>query len=146
MCCQVSGKVCDAAFCKTQLRSTCFVSQHGSNASGAERRCGRLGVARPKHGCGTYLIIVGLSSERPPAITCTSSGRPIGRSISGLNMPEFPISVQEFKSGWKPKIYRRSSTAWGEGVLNRALPRGHNSAKHKNTPPSMAPCTDCMLV
>lgn len=34
----------------------------------------------------------------------TSSGSPIGRSISGRNIPLFPISVQRFRSGWNPKI------------------------------------------
>lgn len=31
-------------------------------------------------------------------------GRPIGRSISGLNIPLFPISVHFLRSGWYPKI------------------------------------------
>ena len=43
-----------------------------------------------------YLIMVGRSSERPQAITRTSSGRPMGRSISGRNIPLLPISVHLF--------------------------------------------------
>lgn len=40
-----------------------------------------------------YLIMVGRSRESPQAMTRTSSGNPMGRSISGRNMPLFPISV-----------------------------------------------------
>ena len=45
-----------------------------------------------------------LSRDKPQAMTRTSSGRPIGLNISGLNIPLLPISVHFCKSGWKPKI------------------------------------------
>lgn len=48
--------------------------------------------------------MVGLSNESPQAITLTSSGSPIGKSISGLKTPEFPISVHFLSYGWYPKI------------------------------------------
>lgn len=50
-----------------------------------------------------------LSNDKPQAITRTSSGKPIGLNISGLNIPLLPISVHLFKSGWKPKISMEGS-------------------------------------
>ena len=40
-----------------------------------------------------------LSSPRPHAMTFTSSGMPMGRSISGRNMPELPTSIHLFSWG-----------------------------------------------
>lgn len=51
-----------------------------------------------------YCIIVGLSNDNPHAITFTSFGNPIGKSISGLKTPEFPISTFLLSVGWYPKI------------------------------------------
>merc|ERR1712100_290683 len=51
-----------------------------------------------------YRSIVGLSTDNPHAMTRTSSGSPMGRSISGRNTPELPISIHLFKPGWNPKI------------------------------------------
>ena len=61
-----------------------------------------------KYGLGRtfilYLIIVGRSRERPHAMTRTPLGKPMGRSISGRNMPLLPSSVHFPSSGWNPKI------------------------------------------
>lgn len=75
-----------------------------------------------------YLIMVGRSSDRPQAMTFTFSGNPIGRNISGRNIPELPTwnvnkdtqfnwswtfyfyilidrtSIHFFKPGWKQNI------------------------------------------
>ena len=40
-----------------------------------------------------YRIMVGRSRPRPQAMTLTPSGRPMGRSISGRNMPLLPTSI-----------------------------------------------------
>ena len=39
-----------------------------------------------------------LSKDNPQAMTRTSSGSPIGRNISGRNIPLLPISVHFFSS------------------------------------------------
>lgn len=52
-----------------------------------------LGPTRSLMLLSPYLIMVGRSSERPHAITFTSSGRPMGSNISGRNTPELPISI-----------------------------------------------------
>ena len=57
----------------------------------------------------THLIIVGLSKLRPHPYTLMSFGSPIGSSISGRNMPLFPISTHLFKPGWNPKISKLGS-------------------------------------
>ena len=44
------------------------------------------------------------SRERPKPATFTSSGNPIGKSISGRNMPEFPISTHLFSPSWNAYI------------------------------------------
>ena len=46
-----------------------------------------------KSGKAFTLIIVGRSNDRPNPYTTKSSGKPIDSNISGLNMPEFPIST-----------------------------------------------------
>jgi hypothetical protein len=43
--------------------------------------------------CNPHLIIVGLSSDMPQAMTETFGAKPIGRSISGRKTPELPTST-----------------------------------------------------
>ena len=40
------------------------------------------------------------SNDNPQAMTDTSSGRPMGRNISGRNTPLFPTSTHFFKPSW----------------------------------------------
>lgn len=59
---------------------------------------------------GTHRIIVGLSRPIPQPCTRTSFGKPMGSSISGRNMPLFPISTHFWSKGWKAKISRDGYT------------------------------------
>lgn len=48
----------------------------------------------------THLIMVGLSRLNPQPYILMSLGSPIGSSISGRNMPLFPISTHFFRPSW----------------------------------------------
>ena len=67
-----------------------------------------------------YLIMVGRSRLKPHAITRTFCGNPIGASISGRNIPELPISVHFFRSGWYPNIYMDGSVYGLKAGLKRS--------------------------
>jgi hypothetical protein len=65
---------------------------------------GKLWVKERERVVDVMCVCVYLSSDRPQARTLMLGSRPMGSSISGLNMPEFPISIHFFRPGWKAKI------------------------------------------
>lgn len=56
-----------------------------------------------------YLIMVGLSKDNPQPRTLRSFGRPMDSSISGLNIPEFPISTHFCNPSCQEKISMEGS-------------------------------------
>ena len=69
-----------------------------------------------------------LSRDRPQAMTDTSSGSPIGSSISGRNTPEFPTSTH-FCRPAHTCTHGRTVILGKEQVVARDL-NGHSSSMH----------------
>ena len=89
-----------------------------------------------------YMIMVGRSRLSPHAITFTSSGSPIGMSISGRNMPELPTSTHFFSIGWYAKISIDGSVYGLNAGLNLSCVMPSLAKNWYNTPmrsPSVRP-------